>query len=50
MAYDYAGSWSDAAGHSADLYANKALGSVDSTQNWLDYPESQYQNIAAGME
>ncbi|KAH6871061.1 ThEn42 [Thelonectria olida] len=28
----------------------QALGSLDSTQNWLDYPESQYQNIAAGME
>ncbi|KPM41199.1 Chitinase 1 [Neonectria ditissima] len=26
-----------------------SLGSLDSTENWLDYPNSQYQNIAAGM-
>ncbi|KAI5465166.1 glycoside hydrolase superfamily [Mariannaea sp. PMI_226] len=27
-----------------------ALESIDSTQNWLDYPQSQYQNIARGMD
>ncbi|KAH7109921.1 chitinase [Dactylonectria estremocensis] len=25
------------------------LGSLDDTSNWLDYPQSQYENIAAGM-
>lgn len=25
------------------------LGSLDDTSNWLDYPQSQYKNIAAGM-
>ncbi|KAK7416574.1 Chitinase 4 [Neonectria magnoliae] len=26
-----------------------SLGSLDATENWLDYPNSQYQNIVAGM-
>ncbi|KAF7549984.1 hypothetical protein G7Z17_g6027 [Cylindrodendrum hubeiense] len=26
-----------------------SLGSLDSTENWLDYPNSQYANIVAGM-
>ncbi|KAH7146557.1 glycoside hydrolase superfamily [Dactylonectria macrodidyma] len=26
-----------------------ALGSLDATENWLDYPNSQYANIVAGM-
>lgn len=28
----------------------ESLESLDHTQNWLDYPDSQYENIAAGME
>ncbi|KAH8659414.1 endochitinase [Ilyonectria robusta] len=27
-----------------------SLGSLDGTRNWLDYPNSQYQNIVAGMQ
>ncbi|KOS22803.1 Chitinase 1 [Escovopsis weberi] len=30
--------------------SHKGLGSLDSTQNWLDYPNSQYANIAAGLK
>ena len=26
-----------------------ALGGMDTSQNWLEYPESQYENIRAGM-
>lgn len=27
----------------------ESLGSLDTTENWLDYPNSQYANIVAGM-
>ncbi|KAH6876886.1 chitinase [Thelonectria olida] len=30
--------------------SSQSLRSLDNTQNWLDYPDSQYENIAAGME
>ncbi|KAH6972659.1 glycoside hydrolase superfamily [Ilyonectria destructans] len=28
----------------------ESLESLDNTKNWLDYPDSQYENIVAGME
>ncbi|WAO97137.1 Chitinase [Fusarium falciforme] len=28
----------------------EALGTIDQTENWLDYPDSRYHNIVSGME
>ncbi|KAJ3454348.1 hypothetical protein MRS44_018242 [Fusarium solani] len=28
----------------------RSLGSIDQTENWLDYPNSRYRNIASGMK
>ncbi|EQL00399.1 chitinase [Ophiocordyceps sinensis CO18] len=30
--------------------SRQALGGLDSSQNWLSYPDSQYENIKKGME
>ncbi|KFA79710.1 hypothetical protein S40288_09492 [Stachybotrys chartarum IBT 40288] len=35
--------------HSLISTSHRALGSLESTENWLDYPDSSYQNIAAGL-